>query len=357
MNHFLDTIFFGNTIRDYLWVIGIICFAILLKRVISKYIAIVLCKIFKRIWKAFDQEKFIELIIKPLGIFFVVFVSIIALLTLNFPRQINFRIYHYTLSGIIFSLGVAVELIVFTWLLLRIIDFIASALERRAMRVNDPADNQLIVFFRDFVKVIIVIIGGLLILRFAFKYNIGNLVTGLSIVGAAIALSLRESLENLIASFVIFFDKPFTTGDTVKVLNITGVVEKIGLRSTRIRSEQKTYVTVPNKQMVDTVLDNQSQRTMQKSEVTLQLSLDTPSEKIEELIKKLRTYIGSLKEVQTYNVMFTDINLQAYAILMEVFVAAAYVSEFNRIKQQVNLFALKTIEEMGIKISGKNLKI
>ena len=140
-------------------------------------------------------------------------------------------------------------------------------------------------------------------------------------------------------------------------MNITGVVEKIGLRSTRIRSEQKTYVTVPNKQMVDTVLDNQSQRTMQKSEVTLQLSLDTPSEKIEQLIARLKTYIGSLKEVQNYNVLFTDINLQAYAILMEVFVAAAYVSEFNRIKQQVNLFALKTIEEMEIKISGKNLRI
>ena len=216
MNNFFNTIFLGNSIRDYLWVIGIICFAILLKRVISKYIAIALCKIFKRIWKAFDQEKFIELIIKPLGIFFVVFVTIISLLTLNFPRQLNFRIYHYTLSGIIFSLGVAIELIVFTWLLLRIIDFIASALERRAMRVNDPGDNQLIVFFRDFVKVIIIIIGVLLILRFAFKYNIGNLVTGLSIVGAAIALSLRESLENLIASFVIFFDKPFTTGDTVR---------------------------------------------------------------------------------------------------------------------------------------------
>ncbi|HEU0064719.1 MAG TPA: mechanosensitive ion channel domain-containing protein [Flavisolibacter sp.] len=353
MSQFLDTIIFGNTIREYLWVIGIIAFAILLKRIISKYIAIILCKIFRRIWKAFDQQKFIELIIYPLGIFFVVFVSIISLLTLNFPKQINFRIYHYSFSAIIFSIGVAIEIIVFTWLLLRIIDFIASALERRAMRVNDPGDNQLIVFFRDFVKVIIGIIGGLLILRFAFKYNIGNLVTGLSIVGAAIALSLRESLENLIASFVIFFDKPFTTGDTVKVLNITGVVEKIGLRSTRIRSDQKTFVTVPNKQMVDTVLDNQSQRTQQKNELTLQLSLDTPSAKIEELIAKLKAYLATVKEVQNYNVLFSDINVQAYAILIEVFVAAAYVSEFNRIKQQVNLFALKTVEQMEIKIAGK----
>src|SRR5438270_9581169 len=123
MNHFFDMVFLSNSLRDYLWVAGIISFAFLLKRVISKYIAIALCKIFKRVWKNFDQEKFLELIIKPLGVFFVVFVSIIALLTLNFPRQINFSIYHYTLARIIFSLGVAIELIVFTWLLLRIIDF------------------------------------------------------------------------------------------------------------------------------------------------------------------------------------------------------------------------------------------
>jgi hypothetical protein len=60
-----------------------------------------------------------------------------------------------------------------------------------------------------------------------------------------------------------------------------------------------------------------------------------------------------VKEVQNYNVLFSDINVQAYAILIEVFVAAAYVSEFNRIKQQVNLFALKTVEQMEIKIAGK----
>jgi MscS family membrane protein len=89
-----------------------------------------------------------------------------------------------------------------------------------------------------------------MILHFAFNLDVGSFLTGLSIVGAAVALSLRESLENLIASFVIFFDKPFTTGDVVKVQGITGTVEKIGLRSTRIRTEQKTYVTVPNKQMV-----------------------------------------------------------------------------------------------------------
>jgi MscS family membrane protein len=171
-------------------------------------------------------------------------------------------------------------------------------------------------------------------------------------VGAAIALALRESLENLIASFVIFFDKPFTTGDNVRVQNVTGIVERIGLRSTRIRSDQKTYVSVPNKQMVDSILDNISLRTQQRNELLLQISLETPSSKVEELIKEVKEFLGKIKQLESYNVFFVDINVQAYAIMVEFFVPAAYLSEFNKIKQEVNLFALHTIEKLEIKIAG-----
>ena len=157
----------------------------------------------------------------------------------------------------------------FIGLLLRIIDFIAIILEKKANLTSDQSDNQLIIFFKDFFKVILVIIGIIMIIKFAFDRNIGSLLTGLSIVGAAIALALRESLENLIASFIIFFDKPFTIGDLVKVQNITGSVEKIGLRSTRIRTDQKTYVTVPNKQMVDSLLDNLSLRSQRRADLRL----------------------------------------------------------------------------------------
>ena len=62
-------------------------------------------------------------------------------------------------------------------------------------------------------------------------------------------------------------------GDTVKVNNISGIVERIGLRSTRIRTDLKTYVTVPNKQMVDSIVDNQTLRTYRKAELRLQFDI------------------------------------------------------------------------------------
>lgn len=352
MKDFLRQVFLGNTVQEYLWTLGVIFFVLLFNRLFSRFLASLLCRLFKKRWKAFDEKTFVDLVVQPMSVFVTITVFIIALYRLQFPAEVNLTIYKYPLQRIFLSISIIIQIAAFTWLLLRIIDFIAFVLEKKALSTPDNSDNQLIVFFRDLVKVILGIIGLLMILHFAFNYNITSLLTGLSIVGAAIALALRESLENLIASFVIFFDKPFTTGDTVKVQNVTGIVERIGLRSTRIRSDQKTYVSVPNKQMVDSILDNISLRSQQRNELMLQISLDTASDKIDTLMNELRTFLSGIKEVEVYNVFFMDINVQAYAIMVEFFVPAAYLSQFNHLKQRLNLFALQSIERLEIKIAG-----
>jgi MscS family membrane protein len=351
MDNFLDKEFLGNTVWDYMWVIGVILFVLLLNRFISKYFAILLSKIFRRTWKTFDQKKFVDLIIHPLGIFLVITVSIVAFYRLTFPEQYNITLYKYPVKTIILSIGIIIQIVVFIWLLLRVIDFIANVLEARALKTDDQADNQLVVFFRDFLKVIIGIIGLMLILHFAFGYNVGSLLTGLSIVGAAIALALRESLENLIASFVIFFDKPFTTGDFVKVQNVSGNVEKIGLRSTRVRTTDKSYVTVPNKQMVDSILDNVTLRSQIRGEINLFVNQQTPHEKMKQLLAEIKKYLSSIKEVQSGNVFFNDFKGQAFVVLIEFFTPNIDTNAFNSIKDELNLFILETMEKLEVKVT------
>lgn len=351
MKNFLNQIFLGNPVRDYLWILGVISFVLFLNRIISKYIAILLCKFLKRKWKTFDQEKFIGLIINPLGIFLVITVSIVAFYRLTFPEELNITLYKYPLRTIFLSIGITVQIIALTWLLLRLIDFIATVLAAKALRANDPADNQLIVFFRDFLKVIISVIGLLLILRFAFDYNVSSLLTGLSIVGAAIALALRESLENLIASFVIFFDKPFTAGDFVKVQNISGNVERIGLRSTRVRTTDKSYVTVPNKQMVDSILDNVSLRSQIRGEINLFIHQQTTPAQLRQLLSEIKNYLSAVKEVQSSNVLLNDFKGQAIIVFIEFFTSNISNDQFNTIRHQLNFFILDTIEKLQIKIT------
>ena len=240
----------------------------------------------------------------------------------------------------------------FIWLCVRLIDFTAMILEEKSNFSQDVADSQLIVFFKDFFKVILVIVGVLLVLHFSFHRNIGNLLTGLSIVGAAIALATRESLENLIASFIIFFDKPFATGDVVKVHQFTGTVEKIGLRSTRIRTESKTYITVPNKQMVDSVVDNVSLRTQRKVEIKLEMDIENTATKLNELIVAIKQNLQNKPIIETPHVHLIETGKQAHIIGVDFFTPITQsLDEFSDLKESVNLNIIKIVEAMQMKFA------
>src|SRR6187401_2918159 len=356
MNNFLQQVYWGNTVQDYLWVAGVILFVIILNRFISRVLANLLCRLFKKSWKSFDQKTFIELVVQPLGIFVVIVVCIIALYRLSFPDELNVTLYRYSLQSIFLSIGITIQIVAFIWVVLRIIDFIANFLDERARLTLDQSDNQLIVFFRDLLKVLMGIIGLLLILKFAFNYQIGSLLTGLSIVGAAIALALRESLENLIASFIIFFDKPFSMGDTVKVHSFTGVVEKIGLRSTRIRTDQKTFITVPNKQMVDSILDNLTLRTQRKAEIRLETGVNISSETLNKFIEAVKTKLVH-PQIEDDTVFLSDIRSNSFLINIDFFTAPIAMKEFQKLKQQKNLEILKLMEEMKIELAGASSDI
>lgn len=353
---FLDQQWGGNTMREYLVVAGIILFVLLLKRFISRYLASLLFKLVHKIWKDVDRTSFINLVFQPIGLFLLILVSIVSLHKLSFPTELNIDLYGYSTKEIIHCAGNIVLIISFVWLLLRLIDFIALILEKRADLTPDMTDNQLVVFFRDFFKALIVIIGVMMVLSFAFGLHVGNIITGLSIVGAAIALALRESLENLIASFVIFFDKPFTTGDLVKVKDITGTVEKIGLRSTRIRSDYKTYVSVPNKQMVDSVLDNLSLRTQRRADLQLQISLQTSSGAAEQLTRGVQKILDR-KDIESASVHLSDITGTAIIIVADYYTAPITIHDFNMLKQEVNLHSLRLLEDLKIELAGARTDI
>ena len=100
-------------------------------------------------------------------------------------------------------------------------------------------DDQLIPFIIEIGKILIYVLGAFIVMGSIFNVNIAALATGLGIGGIALAMASKESLENLLGSFTIFFDKPFTVGDIVTVGSVTGTVEKVGFRSTRVRTFDK----------------------------------------------------------------------------------------------------------------------
>ncbi len=357
MKSILQQVVLNNTIENFLYVTMVLLMVFVLKRIISKYVAKLLFKLLGKASKSIARESFLNLVVQPLDLFLVIFISMIALDRLYFPNAFDFTIFRITSRNLIDALADGILIIAFIWLCLRVIDFIAMILEEKANTTADQTDNQLIIFFKDFFKAILILIGVLLILRFSFNKNIGSLLTGLSIVGAALALATRESMENLIASFIIFFDKPFTTGDLVKVNGFTGTIEKIGLRSTRIRTLEKTFISVPNKQMVDTIVDNISLRTQRKAEFKLEIDLSANANQLKKFITQVNLLIQTPFS-QNSLVYLMDTGKNAHIISIEYYTTIEQTIEtFLHNKQQVTLNLIELMEENQIKLAASSTDI
>ncbi|MBC7937079.1 MAG: mechanosensitive ion channel [Rhizobacter sp.] len=345
---FLDKIILDNSVRNLLLVAAVIAIVLLFKKILSRYIAYGFYFIIQTIWKGVERKQFVELVFKPMSWLLSITVALIALHRLNYPAAWDFKILKFPFQVILQKTGVAVWVMSFIKLMLSIVNFISLLMAKRASLTADKTDDQLVSFFRDFIKVIIWILGILLLLKAVFNQSVGYLLTSLSIVGAALALSAKESLENLIASFIIFFDKPFFVGDTLKVNSVTGTVERIGLRSTHIRTVDKTLVTVPNKQMVDSVVDNWSMRSARRAEIKLELSDKTGGEKVAAFIESIKKMLEEKMQqgINSYDVFLTDFNKNGVTITIEYFTAPNKMAEFNQLKQVVN-FALMDLVNTG----------
>jgi len=346
-----------NTVQAYLIVLGTILVTLIFKRLISKFLASKLFKLITNSKHNLPKQSFLDLVVQPLGTYLLLTISMIAIDRLKFPAAFDFTVYKTTTRHILDAIMNGALVVVFIWLCLRVIDFMAMVLEERANITKDQQDNQLIIFFKDFFKVILIIIGILLVLKFSFNKNIGSILTGLSLVGAAVALATRESMENLIASFIIFFDKPFTVGEQVKVNGFTGTIEKIGLRSTRIRTNEKTYISVPNKQMVDTIVDNISLRTQRKTDLQLELSLSASAGTLQTLLTAMRSYLSTQK-IDSFQVHLHDTGKQAHIVMVEYFSSAADEHEaYLILREKINMALIEILEAHKIELAASSTDV
>jgi len=350
----IDQTILSNSLRSYLFVAAIILGTLLIKRLISRFFA-------SLIYTWIDKQNHSELrknhvhrLIVPIEQFLLFLVAIIAIYELKFPEVWDLKLFKLSLQQFLDSGVKFMFIILMIRVSLRTLEFISIILENKSRLTKDLSDDQLVLFFRDFFKVIIYIIGILLVLRYVFNESIGNLVTSLSIVGAAIALSTRESLENIIASFIIFFDKPFTVGDLVKVSGFTGTIEKIGLRSTRIRTQDKTYISVPNKQMVDSIVDNISLRSERKIEMDLQLSVATSAQALADFANHMRTILKSENDLNSFLVFVAESGKQHHALHIECLVSMQLdLDAFQMLRERLNLAAIEYANTHQIQFSEK----
>jgi MscS family membrane protein len=349
VNEFLNQEFLDNRLWSYLMFILILLAGVFFKRVVSRVSNRILFRLIKHYSYNVQAEQFLELLHKPVSLTIMLLVVFIAFAQLSFPESWDMtpkdkfglwmvldRIYFITLY------------ISFIWIFLRLGDFLALVLRHRANQDENKFAGQIIPFFVDFIKIIIAIFGLLIILGSLFKINIGTLVAGLGIGGLAIALAAKETLENLLGSFTIFLDRPFVAGDMVRVAGITGVVEKVGFRSTRLRTLEKSYVTLPNRKMIDSELDNLSLRTFRRANFTVGLTYSTTPEQMSEIVREVQDYIDSHPNTnQEGKVRFHDFGASSLEIMVLFFVDTMDWSTYLDVKQEILYKIMEIVKRYG----------
>ena len=289
---FLSIEFLNNSVKDYLYFFLVIIVGLIITKPIISYLLRIAYKLFGSKDSDNERDMLKSLLRKPLYYFFLLMILYIGLNSLNFPNEWGLvDSSEFGLKMVIdkgFYLAVICSIF---WTILRSVEFVGVKLKDRAAQTESKVDDGLIPFAIDLTKVLVYIFALVIILGNVFDVNITALVAGLGVGGVAIALASKESIENLLGSFTIFFDKPFAVGDVITLGGVTGKVEKVGFRSTRIRTFDKSIVTVPNKNVINTELDNLGVRPVRRVKFNIGLTYDTTIEQIKNIVNDIQKLV------------------------------------------------------------------
>jgi MscS family membrane protein len=180
-----------------------------------------------------------------------------------------------------------------------------------------------------------------------------SVLAGLGIGGFAVALAAQQTIANLIGSLIIMIEKPFKVGDSIKLKSTEGVVESVGFRSTRIRTTYNSLVTIPSSQVVSSTIDNMALRDYRQIKVDLNLTYNTPIEKIKAFIEGIKQILESHPDTRkdNFQVFFYQFGSHSLDISVEFFLQVPIrMDELNE-RQRIFLDILRLSEVIGVQFA------
>ncbi len=235
------------------------------------------------------------------------------------------------------------------WTIWALIDAVASGMARKASATESRLDDQMVPLLRKLCKILAAALGVAFFLQM-LGYPVSGIIAGLGIGGLAVALAAQDSLSGFFSSLVLFLDKPFMVGDFIQIGGTTGTVEEIGFRSTRIRTMGKTLVSIPNKEVVDSTIDNLSRRPMRRTEITLRITYDCTPERMESLLEGLRRLLREHPMVhdEALLVHFTEFGAYSLNVEMKFFITTTEFEEWLGAREDINLQVMRAVHGLGL---------
>jgi MscS family membrane protein len=198
--------------------------------------------------------------------------------------------------------------------------------------------------------VVMFVVFGVLLIAQSVGADVKAFLAGLGIGGLAFALAAQDTIANLFGSVVVAIDQPFKVGETVQIGSHLGLVEDIGLRSTKLRTLAKALITIPNKTVAAEAITNLSRFTQRRVEQVIGLTYDTPADKMEAIVGELRAIILAQPEVDPASVMvcFRDYSASSLDIWVVYLTKDPDFLAHLQVRQRINLAMMRAVQARGL---------
>jgi len=235
-----------------------------------------------------------------------------------------------------------------TWIVWRFVRWSLWRVRARALARGHAGTGSLMLLGERIMKAVIFVLGVLAVLG-NLGFNMSTALAGLGIGGLAIGFGAQKTIENLFGGVSVLGDEVFRVGDVCRFGDRTGVVEDIGLRSTRIRTEERTLVAIPNGTVATINLENLSRRDKILFKTALGLRMETTADHMRFVLSEIRKllYSHSKIETQTVRVRLTDLAASSLNVEVLAYVLTRDFNEYAAVREDLLLHIMDIMEDSG----------
>jgi MscS family membrane protein len=247
------------------------------------------------------------------------------------------------------GMATAVAFLALTWLVFRVIDIFGSVVEKRFEARGVGTANRFVPLGRKTLKGALGVLAVLVAVDSFTPFEVTALIAGLGVGGIAVALAAQKTLENVFGYLMIIGDHPVAEGDFCRFGDQVGTVEAFGLRSTRVRTLDRTVVTIPNAEFSAMKLENFAKRDRIRFHTVLGLRYETTPDQLRHVLVEIRRLLLSHAKVHPDPARVRFVGFGAYSLDVEI---TAYVStvdwaEFLAIREDLLLRLMDIVASSG----------
>ncbi len=337
--------YLGNTLWEYTLAFGVFLAVFIGLGIFKSVIALRLKKLAEKSTTDFDDT--LVAVVTNIGFFVYVIISVwfgIKMITVHHLIQ--------QIIDIFFLIALTYQVM---HIVVSLTEYVFTKYAERTKKEEGEADGEgldehmqsMVRILRTIIKVIVWIIGLLLILS-NLNVNISSLVASLGIGGIAVALALQNVLSDLFSSFSIYLDKPFKVGDFINVAEQSGTVERIGMKSTRIKTLQGEQLVISNKELTSAQVRNFKKMERRRVVFTLSVAYETGAKKLEKIPSMVQKIIEETEGLEFSRCHFATYGPYSLDFEVVFFVESSSYVEYMDHKQEVNLAIYSAFEKEKI---------